>query len=122
MPQLPRALVGICALALSACRSIPPALPPPCDKPAPLVGSPHRESPGVGVSVRRGHPNPEIAAGLIAARNNLGRVKYLPLGNVFFILDETPALLAKLRCDEDVEFLQYIEPVVIPVKASSRGT
>jgi hypothetical protein len=122
MRRLAISLVGVWAVALSACRTVSPVLPPPCEKPAPLLGSPHRESPGVLVGVRRDHPNPEVAAAQIAERNNLGKINFLPVGRLFFIEDESPPLLAKLRCDADVGFLEYNEPVVLANLTSPPGT
>jgi hypothetical protein len=99
---------------LTACASITPTLQPPCDHPAPLLGRPHRDAPGVIVAIDRDHDDPAGAAAALAARHNLGQISFLSEVRMFILADTRPSLLAVQRCESAVQLIEYNEPVVAP--------
>lgn len=102
--------LALCLLACAGCAHAPALQPPACEHPAPITGRFDRYVPTFWIQF----PNDEVAAA-VAGEYGL-RVAFDGSRIVSFPVTIDPVLLAKMRCDSRVPFIDYSQQLrhVVP--------
>jgi hypothetical protein len=94
-------------LVVCACASNSDILDPPCGQPATLEGQPDRGVDGFTIGVRESTSYPGIVAHALGRKYGFTPTFIFRDGS-FSVEKITPQVLARLRCDPEVENVSYI--------------
>jgi hypothetical protein len=93
----------VVAIASAGCAGAPRIAEPPCDRPAPILGQYDGRAPGYQVKLR----DPKLPAREVLSRYGL-EPRFVGSGGEWASLDlVAPQKIARLRCDRDVESIQF---------------
>lgn len=93
----------VIAFASAGCAGAPRIAEPPCDRPAPILGQYDGRAPGYQVKLR----DPKLPAREVLSRYGL-EPRFVGSGGEWASLDlVAPQKIARLRCDRDVESIQF---------------
>ncbi len=98
---------GLTLLGLEACLGLSGSgLRPPCEHPAPLLGKPDPAAPGYLVVFHEG-VQARAETDRVAARYGFRPIHVYEHALRGFSADLTPAVVANLRCEANVRYIEY---------------
>ena len=111
-------------LIFSACcaSAAPDVVPPDCEKPAPLEGQWHKETPGYLVAINRGWLPARLRVAVLEWKYNFRADGVYRSGRGFFVSGMQPTSLAALRCDAAIRYIEFNRPVQLLGEESPNKT